>query len=103
MIDLNTIPNCKPQNVVTEKEGYHISFNRSSSDYGCPTTAIYIETTSQFLILCGDHKEELEKLNFNECLEYFYNNIDKAHRMSEHKKIFTFNEVDGASYKEGGY
>lgn len=104
MLDLNTIPDCKPTNEVSDKDGYHISFNWSSRDYGCPTTAIYIKETSQYLILCENHKEELEKLpNLKACLAYFYNNIDKAHRMSEHGKIFKFSEERGAEYIEGGY
>lgn len=104
MLDLNCIPNCKPTNEVADKSGYHISYNWSSRDYGCPTTAIYIKDTGQYLILCNNHKDALETLeNLDQCVKYFYDNIDQAHRFSDHGKVWEVDESGKLSCTKGGY
>lgn len=94
-------------NISNSSKEFYISYNNSAfsiRDYGCDTTALHINETSQFLILKGDHRKGYEGLNFNEALTYFYAHIDEAHDFSEHGKIFVVNEETyEADYISGGY
>lgn len=93
----------RPLNRIPYKTDTHyISYNPSIRDYGTDTTAIYIHETSQFLILAGDHTEELQGLTLEDAVTYFYDNVEQAVSQSEHGQIFTF--VDGkGDYVAGGY
>ena len=77
----------KPINSVKTFEGYHISYNPSSADYGCDTTAIVI-SGRVFFVLNGNHKKALESIALNSglvgCLEYFASNYKQVNHMSEH-------------------
>lgn len=93
-----------PNKIVSDKKEYHISYNnRDVALYGCSTTAIYINETSQFLILNGNHSENYNELeSLKDCLDYFYKNIDQANPKSEHGTIFKIIE-DKGKYIKGGY
>lgn len=82
---------------------FYVSYLKRSADYGCPTTAIVIEETQQHLILKGDHSEQLNGLNFQQTLDYFYRHLDQAHEYSEHGRIFKFTDEKKAHYIQGGY
>lgn len=71
-------------NRVTRKTGYYISYNPSTSGYGCTTTALVLDDESKFFVLCGDHRKQYEALgdNFESCLEYFKNS-DCKHEYSD--------------------
>ena len=91
-----------PCNMVKDDKTFTVTYNtRDAGHYGCDTTALYINDTSQFLILNGKH-------TFNGCstlkehIEYFYNRIDQANPKSEHGTIFKCNDK-GAAYVPGGY
>jgi len=94
---------CTIPNVITKNDknsGFYVSYNnRSLSDYGCKTTALYIKETAQYLILNGNHT-----LNYKDCTDlkshlfYFYSKIEEANHRSEHGIVF-----DITGYKKGGY
>lgn len=98
----NGIPVSIPNEISKDAPDFYISYNQSSSDYGTDTTAIYIKSTGQFLILAGNHTEQYAGLDFEQVLEYFYNNVSKAVKQSEHGIIF---QMTGgkAAYVNGGY
>lgn len=96
------VPISTPNTVTKQTREFHVSYNPSRRDYGTDTTAINIYSTSQFLILAGDHSAQLAGLSLDECVAYFYANIDKAVTQSEHGRVFRF--VDGKGfYEQGGY
>lgn len=67
-------------------EGFYLSYNPITRDYGCVTTALVVGNCEKFLILSGDHREQYAPLvsqGFDACLEYFKANIDKAHKYSD--------------------
>jgi len=67
-------------------DGYYLSYNRRSSDYGCDTTAIVVGGRV-FLLLNGDHREELLSISNTDgldgCLNYLINNINLSNKYSE--------------------
>lgn len=93
-----------PNRISKENKDLHISYNNRDIDaYGSVTTALYINETSQFLVLNGDHREGYKDLNtLEEHLQYFYTNIDKVNVRSEHNKIFKIVDNKGV-YINGGY
>jgi len=98
------IPIVLPNKVTKQNNNFHISYNnRDISHYGCDTTALYINETSQFLILNGDHTKKYKNLEtLRDCLKYFYDNLNKANSKSEHNKLFKIVDNKGV-YVEGGY
>lgn len=62
-------------------KGCYVSYNSSTADYGCDTTALVRMdgvNPTKFLILNGNHTKEYASLgNYNDCVEYFKNNLDK--------------------------
>ena len=101
---INGIPLGIPNRISKENKNLYVSYNNIDiSSYGSDTTALYINETSQFLILNGDHREGYKALNtLEEHLQYFYNNIDKVNFRSEHNKVFKIVDNKGF-YVEGGY
>ena len=96
------VPISQPNTVTSSNENFYISYNPSAADYGTDTTALVIRSTSQFLILAGNHADKYKGLSFEDALAYFYANVDKAISQSEHGKVFKF--VDGKpDYVPGGY
>ncbi|UDY80315.1 hypothetical protein AXY1_4 [Achromobacter phage AXY1] len=96
------VPISTPNTVTKQTREFHVSYNRSSADYGTPTTAINIYSTGQFLVLAGDHSAQLAGLTLAESVAYFYAHVDKAVTQSEHGRVFRF--VDGKGfYEQGGY
>jgi len=62
-------------------DGFYISYNTSSIDYGCDTTALVIGQGQGFFILEGNHIEEYKKVfnnGFTACYDYFLNNGVKS-------------------------
>lgn len=101
---INGIPLGIPNRISKENKYFYISYNNYDiSSYGSDTTALYINETSQFLILNGNHTKEYENLNtLEEHLKYFYFNIDKVNFRSEHNKVFKIVNNKGV-YLDGGY
>ncbi len=60
-----------------EYEGFYISYNPSSKDYGSDTTALVLGQMEAFLILNGDHRENYYLANqegsFEKVYEYYIN------------------------------
>lgn len=69
------------------EQGFHISYNPSSSGYGCDTTAIVLQGRVHF-VLNGDHAAALctaaEQRGIDGCIDYFVENIALANKLSEH-------------------
>lgn len=71
-------------------DGSYVSYNPSSRDYGCHTTALVLGGRV-FLILNGDHREGM----FTAVVEggiaagasYFIDHIDQANARSEHHEV----------------
>lgn len=79
----------KAPNSVLCLDQYHISYNTiDTRTYGCDTTAIVLKKGSLFLILNGDHRNQLEEITrsagLQECIDYFIENIHIANKYSEH-------------------
>ena len=102
---INGVPVQTPNKVTKETKSYHISYNnRDISIYGSDTTALYINSTGQFLILNGNHTKNYKDLStLDEHVKYFYSNINKVNPRSEHGKIFKYDGVNKAKYIKGGY
>lgn len=91
MFTHGTIPiiNQRTTNSVAGFEGFHLSYNPSSVDYGSDTTAFVIKQ-SLFLILNGDHKTDMhaaaEAGGIMGALDYFIANIGRANYRGSHKE-----------------
>lgn len=100
------IPIETPNRITKKEKTYHISYNNIDTDtdaYGCDTTALYINETSQFLVLNGKHTDKYNDCNtLQDCINYFYLNIEQANPKSEHGKVFKYDGVK-AEYVNGGY
>jgi len=100
ILTLNTVSKTFKE---SDKVSYYISYNPSSRDYGCDTTALVIvnniptgkdfrteKLTNKFVwngenfyILNGDHSSAFSKCNsLQECIEYYKENLDKVNRLS---------------------
>lgn len=79
------IPGVTVLNSVRVSDNFHISYNPSIRDYGVRTTALVISNTV-FFILKGDHRKEMPK-TLQECFDYFLDNFDLAHEMSDTKAV----------------
>lgn len=68
-------------------EGFYVSYNNHEIDlYGDVTTALVLGQMEKFYILTGNHCEQYEELigqGFFECLEYYKENINQAHKFSD--------------------
>ena len=95
-----------PNRLTKQTKQFYISYNNYDTGndmYGCDTTALYINETSQFLILNGKHTDNYNDCStLQDCINYFYRNIEQANAKSEHGKLF---KLDGgkAEYVKGGY
>ena len=82
------VTNVRTPNVSRSFGNFHISYNRSSADYGCDTTAIVLRGRV-FFILNGDHEEQLWNAategGVQACVDYFIDNIAHANGYSEHR------------------
>ena len=82
------VTNVRHPNVSRSFSGFHISYCRQSTDYGCDTTAIVLDGRV-FLILNGYHAEQLihaaTEKGIQGCVDYFVENISKANARSEHQ------------------
>jgi len=78
-----TVPviNTPSPNVTASFEGFGLSYNRSSANYGSDTTAIVLRGRV-FLLLNGDHGEALHKKaaenGITGCIDYFINSCRKT-------------------------
>ncbi|MEY8802157.1 hypothetical protein AB9K35_17910 [Leisingera sp. XS_AS12] len=78
-------------NTVLDQGKYHVSYDSSTSGYGCQTTAL-VFGDSVFFVLNGDHREGYAAAcgtgGKQGALDYFIAHLDDANQMSEHSKIF---------------
>lgn len=80
------VPIYVPNEVRQNTSSFYVSYNSSSRDYGCPTTALVIKDPemSKFLILCGDHRKQYEVAGTLEaCLSYYASNPNIQHNYSD--------------------
>lgn len=89
-MSLSTFPMLQPINRVQNFGRFHISYNPSSADYGCDTTALVLDDTV-FLILNGSHQTAMKNAaadgGLPACIDYFVAHIGQANRLSEHHVI----------------
>lgn len=61
--------------VLQESKDFYVSYSFDSRQYGCYTTALVIGNMQMFLIIEGDHREQLKDFvkrgSLRSCLEYF--------------------------------
>ena len=79
------IPVSIPNEVSKNSSDFYISFNGSSRDYGCPTTALVVgKQMDNFYILCGDHRKQYaEAVTLDGCMAYYRANPNLQHEMSD--------------------
>jgi hypothetical protein len=83
-------------NVVEPAVGYYVSYNNyDRAIYGADTTAIRIDKSGAFLILNGDHRNNLRGLSLEDACEYFHSNSDKKNFRSDNHQDDYLREVDG--------
>lgn len=74
-------------NLTVKFDGFHVSYNNSAIDYGCPTTAIVLKGRV-FFILNGNHCKDLvaaaKSNGIQGCVDYFIEHLDQANGHSEH-------------------
>lgn len=67
---------------------FHLSYNASSQDYGCDTTA-FVLRQRVFIVINGDHRKALSRLatekGVDGCVDYIIDNITLLNDKSEHK------------------
>lgn len=104
MQNFDGIPLFVPNDITNSKNDFYISYNSHTRDYGSDTTALVLtskEFMDKFLILNGNHKKQYDEIinnggNYNDCLEYFKNNIDLKNKLSENwDEVMTFTEEKG--------
>lgn len=80
----------RPLNAVAQYQGYHMSYNPRSADYGCDTTAIVLGNRV-YLILNGEHTHALNDAAASNgllgCMDYFIEHIAEANPRSEHRMV----------------
>ena len=96
MMNFDGIPIMVP-NDIEDGEGFYVSYNSHSRDYGCNTTALVKGQGENFLILNGDHREAYNELIpkvYGACVGYFEKNIDQKNFRSDNpgQKMFWENE-----------
>jgi len=81
--NIKGIPVGVPNEITNRNKQYYISYNNyDTAIYGSDTTALC--TNESFFILNGNHTKEYKKLNsLEECLKYFYDNIEEINFMSD--------------------
>lgn len=88
---LGAASNIAINNEVALFDDYHISYNPSSDGYGCETTALVMgDDVGVFFVLKGNHKiqyNELEDKSLRGSVRYFIDNIDEAHKYSDHHSL----------------
>ena len=76
--------------------GYYVSYNNYDTyEYGSDTTAIVIDKTSAFLILNGDHREQLKGLSLEDACKYFHSNVAQKNKRSDDHEDDVLVEIDG--------
>ena len=90
-----------PNAVDNSPKGYYISYNNYDRGLygGHDTTAIVIDHSGAFLILNGDHRENLKGFTLNQACEYFHKNSDKKNLRSDNHQDDCLAIVDGIRYK----
>lgn len=85
-----------PNRVDNTPTGYYVSYNNYDKGiYGCDTTAIVINKTSAFLILNGDHRDNLRGLSLADACDYFHANSDKKNHISDDHQDDRLVSIDG--------
>ena len=82
----NGIPLSIPNEVMENDPTFYVSYNSSSSGYGCATTALVRNDPqmSHFYILKGDHREQYKaESSLAKCLEYYKLNEALRHEYSD--------------------
>lgn len=90
------IPVGVPNVVENFSNGYYVSYNNhDKAIYGCDTTAIRIDKSGAFLILNGDHRQNLRGLSLKQACDYFHKNLDKKNFRSDHHENDYLKQIDG--------
>lgn len=81
------VPGVNPTNATMTFDGFHLSYNPYSHDYGSETTAIVLGGRV-FFVLNGNHGEQLalaaKSGGVRACVDYFLAHLPQANAMSEH-------------------
>lgn len=75
-----------PNEVRQNDPRFYVSYNASSRDYGCPTTALVLNDPqmTKFYILCGDHRPQYDAAaSLEACLAYFASMPGLQHQYSD--------------------
>ena len=103
MFKHGTIPvlNQRTANATCQFEGFHLSYNPRTADYGTDTSAI-VFANRLFFILNGNHRQPLLEAAQNSGLQgvidYFIDNIEKANYRSEHFEVIKGEELFGLAH-----
>lgn len=85
-----------PNIVDNTPKGYYVSYNNyDRALYGSDTTAIVINHSGAFLILNGDHRQQLNGLSLQDACQYFHGNINLKNFRSDNHQDDVLKEVDG--------
>lgn len=95
MVFWNGIPVAIPNVVVISKEDFYVSYNQSSWDYGCPTTAVVVGNCSGFFVLVGNHTDYLINKSWVDVYNYLTNLDDSQfHHFSENRNFLSESLTD---------
>ena len=87
---INGVPVGVP-NETTDETGYYVSYNNYDTViYGGDTTAIVVSNPTNFLILNGDHRQNLKDLSRMDAVAYFHANSELKNHMSDPCENYVF-------------
>ena len=82
----NGVPVYIPNEIQQSDPSFYISYNASSRDYGCATTALVLKSPqmTKFFILCGDHRKQYDNAaTLEACLTYYDDHKNLQHEYSD--------------------
>lgn len=102
MINAGGIPLMTPNTVSLEANSFYVSYNdRDVSIYGDVTTALVLNNPLRFSILNGNHTKQYNEIvanggGYEECLDYFKNNIQFISKFSDKLDEITITNENGS-------
>lgn len=84
-------------NTTKDADGYYVSYNdHDRRYYGSDTTAIVVGNCRAFLILNGDHRDNLDGLTLSEACAYFHGHAHLKNHLSDPDENFDFSKICGS-------
>lgn len=75
-------------NMTRQYDGFHISYARYLSHYGCATTALVLQGRV-FFVLNGDHTQDMveaaNQRGIQGCIDLFIERVHQVNNLSEHQ------------------